>query len=269
MHSSNNGVVRADIDRLTIWLVSSAAAIIGASTVSVAIHRLVATDHWFTRKVMKLFYLDLELNVPTFFSAGLLVLAAALLAVIFLIKRQNRESNMFHWAALACGFVLMAFDELIAAHEKLIEPMRLMIGEGELGVLYFAWVIPAICGVAIIGLGFLKFFINLPGRTRFLFGASATLFLGGALGFEFVEGWHVEANSKETGIYFLLTTVEETLEIFGVILFIRALLEYLTERTPMIAVLLEKGTPVQSGAIEAMLPPQKDVLVHSLRSKTT
>ncbi len=237
MNPLNDDPILADIGRVTRWLALTAAGLVVASTVFVAIHRLIDDDHWITRKAMKLFYLDLELNVPTFFSTTLLIIAAALLATIFWMKRRNGESGTRPWAILAAGFVLMAFDEVVAAHERLIEPMRLVMGEGDLGILYFAWVVPAFVGVGLIGLGFLKFFFfGLPRRTRFLFGLAATLFLGGAIGFELLEGLHVESNSKETTLYIFLTTVEETFEMAGVIVFIRALVEYLAERYPMVSI---------------------------------
>ena len=58
---------------------------------------------------------------------------------------------------------------------------------------------------------------------------AATIFLGGSLGFEFIEGMHVEIYSENNLTYIILTTIEECLEMIGVIVFIKALILYVNE----------------------------------------
>ncbi len=228
--------LRVRIRPFTTMLAAAATIVVAASTVAVDVHRFILPDSDLARKAMKLLYVDLELNVPSFFSAALMLTAAMLIAVIFLLEKRQGTRRPIMWGLLGVGFVAMAFDETVSVHERAIEPMRSLLGQDQFGILYFAWVIPGILVVGALGLVFLRFFISLPPRTRFLTGLAAVLFLTGALGLELVEGYHVEQYGKETALYFLLTTVEEAAEMSGVIVFIRALVDYLANAAPTFSI---------------------------------
>lgn len=124
------------------------------------------------------------------------------------------------------GFLYIAFDEAFQIHEKLIWPFQRLIGEDNLGIFYFAWVIPAIFIVIMLGLFFLKFllYLSVTERNRFLL--AAALYLGGAIGMELIGGRHVELYGEENWGYSTITTLEESLEMAGLIFFIWALLKY-------------------------------------------
>ncbi len=174
-------------------------------------------------KLVKLFNLDLEVNVPTFFSVLLLTTASALLAVVTYNRFRQRLSHRFLWAVLSLGFLFMAFDEMASVHERLIEPTRQIMGIENLGLFYYAWVIPAFGLIAVLGLAYLKFLIDLPKPTRFYFLLAATMFLGGAVGLELLEGVYGTGNL----MYNLFVTCEEALEMGGVIVLIWALLGFI------------------------------------------
>ena len=95
-------------------------------------------------KLVKLFYVELEMNVPTFFNMLLLLCAALLLAFISVLTARHAGSRKLEWMILTAGFFWMAFDEIIAIHDRLVEPMRAVLGKENLGIFYFAWVVPAI-----------------------------------------------------------------------------------------------------------------------------
>lgn len=202
-----------------------------ASCVAVAVNHAADGEFAIARKAMKLLYVDLELNAPAFFSALLLLLASALSGLIFYFKRGNGERLTAPWAVLAAGFAVMTFDELVAAHERLIEPMRELLGDG-LGVFYFAWVVPAIGLIFGLGLYFAKFLIKLPPATRAGFIVGAALFLGGAIGVEMLGGRHAEVFGKENLPYVIFTTCEEALEMSGVIVFLRTAAQYFAQICP-------------------------------------
>lgn len=180
-------------------------------------------------RLVKIFSVDRELNAPAFFSTGILVFSAALLAIIAFFKQRQLAPYRWHWAILAMGFLFMAFDEMASVHERLIEPMRAVLGKEQLGVLYFAWVVPAIGLVLLLGAAFARFWWNLPRRTRLLVGVAAALYLGGAIGIELLDGNYAEIHGKKNLTYMIFSTVEETLEMAGIIVFIKALLDYIAE----------------------------------------
>lgn len=168
--------------------------------------------------------LDKEQSVPALFSTFLLFAAAAVLAFIALIERGTRDWRK--WQLLALGFAAMALDESLALHERIIEPMRNLLGGGRLGIFYFAWVIPALGMVAMLGVYFLPFLLRLPRRTMIPLMVSAGLYLGGALGVELIEGWWREDHGYRSLGFHLLVTLEESMEMAGTILLIHTLLRH-------------------------------------------
>jgi hypothetical protein len=83
---------------------------------------------------------------------SLLLSAFLLLTIIALLKRKQMDRYELEWTIPAGGFFFKAFDEIVAIHERLIEPMRAILGEENLGVPYFARVAPAIAPAAFLAL---------------------------------------------------------------------------------------------------------------------
>ncbi len=183
----------------------------------------------FLHKLVKVFSLDLEQNVPSFFSMLLLFFTALLLGFITILKRKQNAPYLFEWAILSSGFLFMTFDEATQIHEKLIEPMRAVLGGKNLGIFYYAWVVPAIVLVLFLSVFFLKFLWSLPAKPRLTFIIAGIIYIGGAVGMELVGGSYSEAHGRDNLIYIALTTIEESLEMLGVIVFIWALLEYIAD----------------------------------------
>ncbi len=112
-------------------------------------------------------------------------------------------------------------------HELLTSPTRKLLGGGDFGILFFAWVLPAGIAVLVVLLLFIPFLRKLASDTRNRFLFAGAVFLSGAIGCELAGGkvaqWQGGANLS----YVLLTPLEEGLEMVGAILFIRALLIHL------------------------------------------
>lgn len=83
-------------------------------------------------------------------------------------------------------------------------------------------------GVGAVAVFFIPFLLHLPRRCRVLFVLAASLYLGGALGVERWTDRFAEQDLLDTLEYNLWTTVEESLEMLGVVLFIYTLLAYMT-----------------------------------------
>ncbi|MGH8626685.1 MAG: multidrug transporter [Gammaproteobacteria bacterium] len=158
------------------------------------------TGHNHLYGLVRLFYVDAENNIPTDFST-LLLFAALLLAVITVLKRKQTGSSVSHWAILSFGFLFMAADEAWSFHERLIKPVGKLLGDDNLGVFYFAWVIPGIALVLVLALFFLRFLLRLPAKTRLTFLMAATLYIGGAIGVELIGGRFYELHGKRNLTY--------------------------------------------------------------------
>jgi hypothetical protein len=182
------------------------------------------TGHQTILGLARLFDLNEEQNLPTFFSTCLLVFAALLLAMITLLKKRQAASQLWHWVVLTVGFVYLAIDEATVIHEWW--PVRRFFGDTGLGIFYYPWVIPGILIVIVLALFLRPFLLTLPAKTRSRFLLAAILYVGGALGMELIEGTYNKSHSVDW-VFKAMFTIEETLEMAGIILFIWALLHYL------------------------------------------
>lgn len=171
------------------------------------------------------FNLDAEGNVPTWFSSMTLLLSAVLLAAIARVKHLARAPYARHWGLLALIFVGLSMDEAAALHEMAIHPLRALLHAR--GALYFAWVVLGAAFVLAVGFGYLRFLLHLPPATRRGFIVAGGLFVGGALGMELAGGYVADYHGQGTPLYTAMTTVEECLEMLGIVVFIHALLSYL------------------------------------------
>lgn len=173
---------------------------------------------------MALFRVGKESNIPTWYSALLLLLAAALLHTIALGKQASSGRHASHWRVLSIVFLLMSVDEASAVHERIGELIGRLI---PLQVLVdYGWAVPGIALAGVVGLSFTRLVMSLPAETRNLFIVAGVLFLGGASGMELISLKWGHAHGMETISYQLLTVIEEFLEMMGVVVLIYALASY-------------------------------------------
>ena len=172
--------------------------------------------------LVPLFQLSAEYNIPTFFSGGLFITSSVLLILIWKAFYINEKPQLI-WLFLSALFLFLAFDELFKVHELLIEPVRNSLGTS--GFLYFSWVIIYGAGVVIITLFVFPIWRRLYRKVKIWFAFSAITFLLGAIGFEMIGGAYFESVERQGDlIYGILYTIEETLEMAGLIMFIYGLL---------------------------------------------
>lgn len=220
-------VIPVSTDRLVALTAVIAGCLLILSFVADSVAVSSGIDHGIWTKFSKAVSVDRESNISAFFSMLLLLVASVLLAGIALLTRTQQRAGHLYWTVLSAGFLFMAFDEIAEVHERMVEPIRGILGGGELGILYYAWVIPGIVIAVLCGAVFFRFWWKLPPRVRTFIFIAAVLYLGGALGMEFLGGSHAEGFGTRTLTYVILTTVEEAMEMAGSILFIKILLEYL------------------------------------------
>lgn len=183
--------------------------------------------HDYVKGLVPLFNLRLERNIPTFFSMLLLLLSSLLLTCITLLNWKQRIPHVSKWAILSCGFFFMAYDEAFQVHEKLSKPFHGLLGDNTLGGFFvYSWVIPGLAIVCFLGILFLRFLLHLPAKTRIRFLIAATMYIGGAIGVEMIGGRYFVFHSNQNLTYNMISTLEESLELAGLVVFIWALLKY-------------------------------------------
>lgn len=186
-------------------------------------------DHPNVKGLVPLLYVDYERNIPAFFSMCLLFLASLVTLAITVQQKKHRRPHVWKWATLSFGMLFMMYDEGFQVHENFTLPVREMIGGDAFGLFYFAWVIPGLILVAGLGLYFLRFLIWLPAVTRKRFIFAGCLFVGGACFVDIAGGYYAENWGTDHWNYSLLATLEEGMEMGGIIAFISACLLYARE----------------------------------------
>jgi hypothetical protein len=169
---------------------------------------------------------DQERNVPTLFSASLFLVAAALLG---LVAREHRSAGRpFRvWLFLAGLACFLSVDEVAGIHEMLADPLRDSLGAS--GAFHHAWVIPyGIAAIVLAGFVFPVFW-RMRSATRNRFFVAAGVYVGGAVGLEMVAGKYQQlAGVTRDVVYESISTVEESMEMAGLILAVRAIVSLLS-----------------------------------------
>jgi len=158
---------------------------------------------------LSVFDLDEEESFGTWFSSGNLFFASLLLFLRARAARVAQEPGRIGWMVLAVGFLYLSIDEVVALHELLNSLLE-----------DSTWTTVAMPLVAALGLYFIPFLRRLDRRMALRFVLAGAVYVGGAVGVEHYTD--AQVNSLH---YNMWTALEEGMEMFGVILFIWALLD--------------------------------------------
>lgn len=195
--------------------------------------------HDFQLGFQRQFNLDLENNIPSWYASSALLFCAVLLGVIGITKQYEHAPRFRQWFGLAAIFLYLSLDEAASLHEMVIPLGRTLldyVGVSS-GYLYFSWVIFGIIAVSIVGFSYLRFLRALPTMSGQLFLIAGLLYVTGALGVEMFGAKVASQGGIDTMFYAVLVAVEEGLEMFGVVLFIYALLSYLGQQDMAVSLL--------------------------------
>lgn len=205
----------------TPLLVVSAGIVVLSLAVTVAAWRLqVAAPGSAPITALRWFDVNSERNVPTAWSALLLLACAGTAALLAL------RGSGWLLVAVTCGF--LALDESFELHERL----------GGLGTavaddrLHFAWVVPGAALACVVGLVLLQRLRTQPVEVRRRLVVAGAVYLTGALLLETLSGQVLRAYGAGGKAYTLVTSVEEGLEMAGASLLLAALLLQLHHAKP-------------------------------------
>lgn len=170
------------------------------------------------------FNFDVEQNMPTMYNALLFVLASLL--CFLATKVENRGAGK--WMLLGIVFIALAVDEFTSIHEELVMPVQIALSTS--GFFYFAWIIPYFVIVVVLFLILIRWLIGLPKELRAGMLVSAFMYLSGVFLMEGIGGWYYSGGGgpeRTDAVYYSITTVEESLEMLGLIVFIYFVSKYL------------------------------------------
>ncbi len=227
--------IKVDPRQVAVAFLSVAAVLTVINSVLLFFYFYLGDDELFG--LIDLFDFDIEGNVPTLYSAVSVLFCSALLALITRVNWRKPDGKRFYWLGLTILFLLLAIDEGTAIHEEISTFLERYMDAR--GVLYFLWVVPYGIAMAVLALAYSKFVWELPKETRARFVMAGVIFLTGALGIEMLGAREADLNGYDTVTYCVLYSLEEMLEMLGIILFIYTLLSHLARETGRLSVVLE------------------------------
>ncbi|NJR38918.1 MAG: hypothetical protein HC781_08875 [Leptolyngbyaceae cyanobacterium CSU_1_4] len=181
--------------------------------------------------LVRLVYVDEEANLPTAYSTFAWMLCSLLAAMIATAKKQGGDRFTQYWRRFSFVFAYLTLDEATSIHELFTGPTRTLFHAS--GLFYYAWVIPGGIFFLLFALSCFKFVRTLPMKTQVLMMLAGATFVTGAIGMEMIGGWYAEAFGFQADLtYSLIVSVEETLEMLGVLILLYALLSYMSAHTP-------------------------------------
>lgn len=161
----------------------------------------------------KWLFLAFERNPSTWFAAALLASAAAMAWVV------GRSGQALEWNLVAAVFALMSLDEVATFHEKL-GGLPGLPAVGNRG-----WVAGGLLLAAVVAWRLLPWVLTLPPSLRTAIIGGATVFLVGAVGGEELAArWAFDHGEDRT--FFLISSIEENLEMLGVLWVLTRLLDH-------------------------------------------
>lgn len=180
-------------------------------------------DHGYNYLV-SLFNLAADSSIGNFFSALLLATVAALLLFIY-----RRIQPALQWLVLSLVFAFLSIDEACRVHERFGGLLGSAVKERAAvnsDFLQWSWVIPY--AVFVVGLAayLLPFVWRLTAKIKWQFFLAAAIYVGAALGIEVIESFFEARMGSGNNYNKVLFLVEETMEMVGIAIFIRALLQF-------------------------------------------
>ena len=187
----------------------------------------------------RLFNLDGENNIPSWYASSTLLFCSAVLMLIWRIRKQQADPDAPYWVVLATIFLGLSLDEAASLHETLVyrTVLALLPNLDQTGYLLYPWVLVGSAFAFIVGLSCVRFLFRLPSPTRWGFIMSGAVYVGGAVGLDFVEGkYEYQHAGREEFGYAMLVALEESMEMFGILLFLYSLYGYMTACFPAFGV---------------------------------
>lgn len=200
--------LRLQRKRLVRFLSVTAAVLLAMHGILYLIHFMVDDVPWYA---LQLFDVNEEHNLPTWFSGFNLGITTLFLWIISREKSRLDDAQKSRWKVLFVGFFYLFVDEIAGLHEtvnSIVEP---------------SWAWGGLVIVVVLGIYFIPFLRSLPAHTLRQFVVAGAVFVGGAVIMELV-GEPIDGDSLA---YAMSTLVEEGMEMFGIILFTSAQLDYL------------------------------------------
>lgn len=171
-----------------------------------------------------LFDFDREQSIPRLFSSVTLLLCCGLALFIALTRKKTSRRSMLVWSGLALFFLGLAVIEYTATHEYLVvlTQSALHLSKNQFYLLASGILL------VVFPVTYLRFLRLLPRRQMILLAVGGIAFVVGAFGIDLIDAYLDTFLAQYTLAYLAFSTLEEVAEMAGIIIFVYALLSYLS-----------------------------------------
>jgi len=182
------------------------------------------------------FDLDIEKNIPSFYSSFAILVCAFLFFFIGIFQELPMGYQKLGWFGLSAVFLFLSMDEAFKIHETIGDIVENYIH--ATGYLYFPWVLPYGFALILFLLVYSKFLFGLPKQTAVFLILSGAAYLTGAVFFDMLGGREAELNGYDSPAYCVLYTIEEFLEMVAIAGLIYTLLGYMEKQCGYLSISL-------------------------------
>jgi hypothetical protein len=187
----------------------------------------VIVDNKYVDRIVEWIDVNREGSIPTWYATITLASCAVLLGLIAVDAARHRKPFPFHWAALGVIFALLSLEEILGVHSEATGRLRELVSITDGPGYAIALALIALVGLAIVALLFGRFYLHLPARWRTWFTIAAVIYAIGVFASDAVGDYLITSAGEPTLAYDIVLTIEEALEMTGVLIFIVMLLEYI------------------------------------------
>jgi hypothetical protein len=217
----------ASVQRIARILAILIATLCLVSFAGQIVSEFVITENQYIDKIAEWVDVNAEASIPTWYAAITLMACSVLAAVIAVAARMRGRAYPLQWALVSIGFAMLSLEEILGIHSQATKVLRSVVSitEGFGYVLVLGAV--GLVGLAILAVVFGRFYMDLPSRWRRWFTIGAVIYLIGVFASDLVGDYLFTATGETSLLYEFVLTVEEALEMAGVLIFIVMLLEYI------------------------------------------
>ena len=195
--------------------------------------------HDYLRGFVPLFNVNTEGNIPSWYTSFAILACAVLLAVIARARKTEGDPYAIYWTILALIFLYISVDEGAGVHDTLDFSLP-SIGFVNSAPRYIR-MLPVAILLIIFAVVYLKFLFYLPARTRLLIIVAGTIYVSGGFGMGFVMERYGTRHGWDNMSLEMLAAIEEFLEMIGIVIFIYALMSYMSGHVRDIRVRIVNG----------------------------
>ena len=187
-----------------------------------------------TLEARKRFMLDAEANIPSSYSALVILLSSVAFGVAGVVETASGGRWRRHVLGLSLVLFFLALDEAAMLHEFVDRVAQRVMTDGGPR---WPWVIPYVIAAILFAAAYIPFLRALPRSLAGLFCLAGGLYVLGAAGIDMLEGSLVQAGIEgrmpldPNPLLSALRVCEEGLEMIAMALLLFAALKYLRLRT--------------------------------------